>query len=133
MKIPKICSNQRCRNPFIAIKATQQWCSRSCFKKSYYLRQKAELEKEERRTKRYQFNCEICGNSSDIGGNVIKSPQLLTRHICPWCGIPRQALWEHRYDTTFLFGTGTVQYVISSAIVSGTTVIAESSVQDVRY
>lgn len=107
-----------CEKPFTAIKHTQLFCCRKCFKKDYAIRKRNEMVVENARTKHYIYACALCNHRSEIPFNPMKDQRAAATYICPFCGIPRQTIWEHRYDATFMFGTGTMQYVIQSAIVS---------------
>lgn len=117
MRIDREC--KKCSKPFTAIKATQFFCSRKCFKQDYALRKRAEKVLDNARVKQYDYSCGICQRRTEMGFNPLKEQHKFAQFICPFCGIPRSIIWQHRYDATFQFGTGTVQYVIQSAIVSG--------------
>lgn len=116
MKIPSKC--KVCEKAFVAIKHTQLFCSRKCFKKDYAARKRAEALVENARVKQHFYACGVCERRSELGFNPLKSQQQFADYICPFCGIPRQIVWTHRYDATFNIGSGTVNYVVNSAIVS---------------
>lgn len=116
MRIARKC--KVCDVAFQAIKNTQLFCSRRCFKIDYSRRKKTEKAVENARVKVYDYACGICNRRSEMPFNPVKEQQRFAAYICPFCGIPRQTIWTHRYDSTFFFGTGTVQYIVSSAIVS---------------
>ena len=108
-----------CGESFTAIKHTQYFCKRRCFKKDYYQRTKkrnAALKK-----LRPSYNCSVCGNRSEITFDPVKKDKLFSGLICPFCGIPHTVIltFEQRHSTEFVMGNAaTVRFVISSAIIS---------------
>ena len=115
MRVRKRC--ETCGRPFLAIKDAQRWCQRRCFKRAYYIRVKsrnAELAK-----RLPGFACPLCHSLSQIPFDPLKNGTAFDSFICPYCGIPNKVMLAHNLDITFTLGNpGTVQYVISSAIIS---------------
>ena len=116
MKLKRKC--KMCEKEFTAIKHTQFFCCRKCFKRDYYIRTKEKLEKE--RSKYPQFKCPLCEEKSSLMFDPIREEVAFDNHICPFCGIPREVTIEQENNTNFYVGNSfTIQFVISSAIVSG--------------
>ena len=116
MKIKRNC--EVCGVEFMAIKATQRYEKRACFKKAYQLRKKAEKAIETARPKVYDYSCAICNRRSEMSFSPVIEQKRFAEYVCPFCGVPRKVIWTHRYDATLSFGTRTAQYVVQSAIAS---------------
>lgn len=119
MQIQRTCNT--CGKPFNANKQTHFYCCRRCFKIAHWKKQKAERAS---CSPRYPTNeCPHCGNVSQLQFDPIRKPKLFDAYACPFCGIPRRVIYDHQYDVTFMIGNpGTTQYVIQSAIMSGSNV-----------
>lgn len=118
MRIPRKCKT--CENEFLAIKETQLFCCRKCFKKDYYKKTKIRIAQESFR--RPVYNCPICSNPSSVEFDPIKSPKEFYNLVCPYCGIPRKVMVEQHSNPGFVLGNSmTVQFVINSAIISSVT------------
>ena len=117
MQIPREC--RVCGKDFLAIKQTQFFCCRKCFKKDYYQRTKAKLAEEAAR--RPVYNCPICEEATPIDFDPIKDEKSFDEMICPFCGIPRSVMYAHHTNPYFIIGNSmTAQFVVQSAIISGT-------------
>jgi len=52
----------------------------------------------------------------------LKKPHLFQGYTCPFCGIPRRDVFEQKEHPHMVMGFAfTMQFVVSSAIVSGFT------------
>jgi hypothetical protein len=91
MRIPRGCKT--CEVQFEAIKETQFFCSRKCFRKDYYARKKLEA-KVERPFPNY--NCGNCGRISPLDFDPLKSPLLFEAYMCPFCDDTREERWKER-------------------------------------
>ncbi len=111
-----------CGREFFAIKDTQHWCQRRCFKRAYYVRIKARnLELARRRP---SYRCPLCQNLSEISFDPIKNEDAFDNLVCPYCGMPHRVILSHQFDMTFAYGNpGTARFIISSAIVSQTALL----------
>ena len=76
---------QECGHEFILKKGSQKFCSRSCFKSSYYKRKKLE----EQLHPFPVYICPHCGVSTTLDFNPIDFPQKWTDYACPACLVPR--------------------------------------------
>lgn len=85
MRLKRQC--QICGKDFIAIKHTQHFCQRKCFKKDYYQRTKLKLAELESRTP--QFKCPICSVSTKLDFDPIKNEVSFGLFVCPFCKTPR--------------------------------------------
>ncbi len=123
MRIPRKC--KVCETPFVAIKSTQYYCKRACFKHDFYKRTK---EKEDAlKNKRPDYNCPVCTNAIPVTFDPVKYPERFDKMACPFCGIPREAIFANAWRTDFVVGNPTTaQYVIQSAIVSFTLTFTSS-------
>ena len=105
-----------CGKKFTAIKNTQFFCQRKCFKKDYYRRTKLKLAEIESRTP--TFNCLVCGTITKLTFDPIKDEVSFGSFICPSCGIPRRTALEQEGHPDFVLGNPYItQFVIVSAIV----------------
>lgn len=85
-----------CGVDFIAIKVTQFFHSRKCFKKEYYLRTR-EISRQEEQSKKYPTKtCLFCELSSQLNFDPVRSPEKFDAWGCPHCGATNQLVWEHR-------------------------------------
>lgn len=106
-----------CSAKFCAIKETQRFCSRKCFKRDYYIRTREGLAI---LGKQYPtYTCGLCGQGTPLDYDPVKKWKLFGGLICPFCGVPKNIVIKYQEERTFVLGNSrTVQYVVSSAIVS---------------
>lgn len=111
-----------CGKRFTAIKQTQFFCKRKCFKKDYYKRTKEAIAQQQKINPFFGkplYKCPMCANECHVPFDPVKSYAAFDLFVCPFCGIPRVVVFEHQHDSTFVQGNvATSQYVIYSAIVS---------------
>lgn len=93
MKIPRKCKT--CEKKFSAIKETQYFCSRRCFKRDYYLRNKALLAAQERNPRFPTRTCELCRNTSQLPFDPMKTPNRFGAWKCPYCGLSNKILNQY--------------------------------------
>ena len=101
MRIKRNC--KVCGTEFIAIKSTQLFESRKCFKKDYYLRKKAELAVENASPKYPSYYCNICNFKIDLTFDPVKNSDLFENHKCPNCNFTRKHAWQHNVEFIFTF------------------------------
>lgn len=115
MKIEKKCKT--CSIKFQAIKDGQFFCSRKCFKKDYYKRNREKQQLLEK--KRPLYKCGVCGNNCEMPYDPTKNYSKYNAFACPFCGIQRSAVVEYAEDARMVWGNSfTAQFVIQSAIIS---------------
>lgn len=115
MRIQKTCKT--CSKEFTAIKEGQFFCSRKCFKKDYYKRNKARQEKLSKT--RPTWTCSICNNQCEMPYDPTKHYSKYNEFACPFCGIQRKAIVDFDGDYRMVMGNSfTAQFVVQSAIVS---------------
>lgn len=107
MKIKRNC--ETCGVEFWAIKTTQLYESRRCFKKAYYIRQKALMAEEIRLPKYPLYNCGICQHQSALDFDPVKYPKKFEAHKCPHCEYARPDHWLT--NTHFVFAYSKVETV----------------------
>lgn len=118
MHIKKNCKT--CSKEFDAIKDGQFFCSRKCFKKDYYQRNREKLRLLEK--KRPTYNCSVCSNACEMPFDPVKNYGKFGAFVCPFCGMPREIVVEFAHDYRMVMGNSfTAQFVIHSAIVSTRT------------
>jgi len=93
MRIKQTC--KICKKPFIAIKVTQRFCKRECFKRDYYLRIKEKLQKLALHPNYPQKQCSFCSNTVTLPFDPIKSPNLFNDFRCPFCNVPNNMIWQY--------------------------------------
>lgn len=96
MRIQRICVV--CQKPFIAIKETQIYDSRKCFKKAYYRKNKAKLQYEEDHPSYPQKQCAFCNMISTLQFDPIKYPDLFNKLECPFCHVTNETVWQYQYN-----------------------------------
>lgn len=99
MKIERNC--KVCTKKFTAIKSTQWFCQRKCFKRDYYLRKKEEMAEEVRRPKYPSMNCSVCNMRSELDFDPVRYPKRFEEHKCPHCEFSRPNHWLT--NTHFVF------------------------------
>lgn len=115
MHIKKNCKT--CQKEFDAIKYGQFFCSRKCFKKDYYQRNREKLRLLEKQ--RPVYNCSVCDGASEMPYDPVKNYSKFNAFACPFCGMPRGVVVELAYDQRMIIGNAfTAQFVIRSAIIS---------------
>ena len=97
MKIPRICKN--CGDEFLAIKETQRWCSRQCFKRSYYQEVRAREEEALKHPVFPKKRCGFCGNLIQLDFDPIRQPALYEEKPCPFCSATNLMIWHNSYLT----------------------------------
>jgi len=93
MRIKRVC--KVCGNVFLAIKTTQFFCSRKCFKKDYYLRIKAKVQEKEQNPHYPSRICGFCGEKSVLNFDPIKEQAKFDDWHCPFCGVTNKTLWQN--------------------------------------
>lgn len=96
MRIAKACKT--CGEDYTAIKATQLFCSRKCFRKDYNMRP---VKDNEPNLKYPAYACPHCNRRSLLNFNPAKHMARFDAYECPYCGgTPRQT-WNarHSYET----------------------------------
>lgn len=92
MKINRTC--KICGKPFVAIKTTQFFHNRKCFKKDYYERTKAHIKEIE---KSYPYKkCGYCEETAQLDFDPIKNEQKFNAWACPHCGATNRLIWEYQ-------------------------------------
>jgi len=95
MRIKRAC--KICGDHFAAIKITQFFCSRKCFKRDYYLRTKEKAQVERKQQKYPTKSCVLCGVVSQLTFDPIESPQDFKTWGCPHCGATNELIWRHQH------------------------------------
>jgi hypothetical protein len=95
MRIRRIC--KICGEPFYAIKTTQFFCCRKCFKKDYYLRQKIRIQEERQKGPIYPIKeCGFCLKKAQLNFDPLDKPSLFNAWACPYCGATNKLVWENQ-------------------------------------
>lgn len=94
MRIARNC--EVCKKQFIAIKETQLYCERKCFKRSYYLRNKAKLDAEKAMPNFPKKTCAYCSVVQTIPYDPIEQPQRFNEWECINCGVTNKLIWKHQ-------------------------------------
>lgn len=94
MKINRTC--KICGNPFVAIKVTQFFCRRKCFKKSYYLKTKAVIQDRQQNPVFPLKECGFCLKTSKLDFDPLEQPKLFNAWGCPYCGATNKLIWEYQ-------------------------------------
>jgi hypothetical protein len=93
MKIKRIC--KICGKSFTAIKVTQFFCCRKCFKRDYYLRTRNKINEEEQ-TRHYPIKtCGFCSKVSQLSFDPLEDPDRYDAWSCPHCGTTNALLWKY--------------------------------------
>jgi hypothetical protein len=96
MKINRTC--KICGGDFSAIKTTQFFCSRKCFKKDYYIRTRANIQEKESKPSFPIKKCGFCENSSQLNFDPVKNYDKFNAWNCPHCGVTNRLLRDYRDD-----------------------------------
>lgn len=127
MRIKRKC--KICGKDFVAIKVTQFFCSRKCFKKDYYLRTKSRLSEQEHNPSYPTKKCCFCSEVSKLTFDPIKFPKLFDDWGCPFCGTTNKLVWEN-------FDNPNSRQIISQIIVSfkysSSTIMQQPAAQTYR-
>ena len=94
MRIQRKC--QICKTSFIAIKTTQLFCQRRCFKRGYYLRTKERLDREAAHPSYPQKMCSFCHKVSTLTFDPIKNEKGFNEWSCPFCYVTNRIIWENQ-------------------------------------
>jgi|ERR1035437_4927062 hypothetical protein len=97
MRIPRTC--KVCGEKFIAIKVTQFYCRRKCFKRAYYIKTKDFQQDEENHHHYPTKKCEFCHESSELNFDPLTSPEKFNAWFCPHCGTTNRLVWEYQHNT----------------------------------
>lgn len=112
MRIKRMC--KICGEEFNAIKVTQFFCKRRCFKKDYYLRSKQKTQQTESKPSYPIRKCAFCDAMTPLTFDPVRSPKEFDAWGCPVCGVSNQIIWQYRdNDNSYA--------VIKSILASGTT------------
>jgi endogenous inhibitor of DNA gyrase (YacG/DUF329 family) len=95
MKINRTC--KICGKQFQAIKTTQFFCSRKCFKRDYYARTKIKLQDSKQKPNFPIKICNFCEESSRLSFDPVISAHLYNAWACPKCGATNRLIWEHMH------------------------------------
>lgn len=93
MKIQRNC--KVCETPFLAIKETQQFCERRCFKRDYYLRTRRKMLEELANPTFPKKKCDFCLETSVLDFDPIKFPKLFNNFKCLFCNVSNILVWTH--------------------------------------
>lgn len=94
MRISRTC--KICGDSFSAIKVTQFFCSRKCFKRDYYVRTKSKIQDTAQNPTYPTKGCAFCQVKSKLNFDPLDNPQLFNAWACPSCGATNQLVWEHQ-------------------------------------
>jgi DNA-directed RNA polymerase subunit RPC12/RpoP len=121
--------NRRCKicgKQFYAIKITQFFCCRKCFKKDYYFRTKVKLQ-EEKQNPHYPIKkCSFCSEVSKLNFDPTELPQLFDAWACPYCGATNKLIWEYH-------GNPNSYQAIKSILVSFKTQFSQNMSSSCHY
>lgn len=84
-----------CDKKFTAIKTTQYFCSRRCFKRDYYLRNKAKMAAETANPKFPIRTCAYCKLPTELDFDPIRLPERFDIWQCLHCGLSNDVLWRY--------------------------------------
>lgn len=93
MKLACVC--ETCGNPFVAIKSTQRFCQRKCFKRAYYLKQKKRAQEQAKNPQFPTKVCPICNHKEILKFDPIKFPKLFESFACPNCHVTNELIWDN--------------------------------------
>ena len=94
MRLQRMC--KICGKAFSAIKVTQFFCCRKCFKRDYYLRTKTNAQEEKQRPHYPTKKCAYCEERSTLDFDPMKNVKMFDAWACPHCGTTNKLLWEHQ-------------------------------------
>jgi hypothetical protein len=93
MQIKRQC--KVCGKEFLAIKTTQFFCCRKCFKRSYYLTTKEKIIKQEQNPSYPIKRCSFCEATSQLNFDPLENPDLFDNWQCPKCGTTNKLIWKY--------------------------------------
>ena len=93
MMIDRIC--KICGKRFFAIKTTQFFCCRRCFKKDFYMRTKIKLQEQHQTPTYPKKYCDFCETMSELNFDPIALPRLFNTWRCPKCGVSNDLIWKN--------------------------------------
>lgn len=94
MKINRTC--KICGKSFSAIKVTQFFCCRKCFKRDYYLRTKASIQEQQQHPNYPIKRCSYCEIQSRLNFDPVKNPDKFDAWQCPHCGTTNGLIWKYQ-------------------------------------
>lgn len=94
MKIERHC--KICGDPFTAIKTTQVFCKRKCFKRDYYLRNKAKTDALAMAPVYPKRTCAFCQVMQTIPYDPVKNADKYNKWECVNCGVTNEILWKYQ-------------------------------------
>ena len=94
MEIRRSCKT--CKTSFSAIKTTQLFCSRRCFKRDYYVRTRIRIKEAALNPVFPKIKCGFCNTLISLNFDPLKSPGLFDSWECPNCGVSNQMIWRHQ-------------------------------------
>jgi hypothetical protein len=94
MRIMRKC--KICGDEFYAIKETQFFCKRQCFKRDFYRRTRDILLGEERNPHFPTKKCGYCEKTSKLNFDPVLHPELFSSWECPYCGAPNRLVWKNQ-------------------------------------
>ena len=97
MRIQRKC--KVCGEKFIAIKVTQFYCRRKCFKKDYYNRTKDKSQEKEDHPVYPTKTCSFCQIRSQLNFDPLHSPEAFNAWGCPHCGATNKLVWEYQHNS----------------------------------
>ena len=94
MKLKRRC--KVCGSKFTAIKVTQYFCRRQCFKRDYYIRTKNK-ELEQKQNPSYPKKiCSFCNQESTLYFDPVENPEKFNDWECPHCHVPTNLIWKYQ-------------------------------------
>lgn len=97
MQIARRC--KICGKEFTAIKLTQFFCCRKCFKKDYYIRTKSRIRDMEQNPSYPSKQCGFCLKFSKMFFDPIKYPKMYDNWGCPYCGATNKIIWDNQENS----------------------------------
>lgn len=119
MRIQRIC--KICGESFSAIKTTQFFCKRKCFKKDYYLRTKTNLQQQAQSPVYPMKKCGHCKVESRLDFDPLAFPKLFNAWGCPACGATNRLIWQYQSSPRS-------NYIISSMLLSLQSTFTQNTV-----
>ena len=86
-----------CGKEFTAIKTTQFFCCRRCFKKAFYQKNKEHIQEIQSRGPVYPSKeCSFCLKTSKLNFDPVEKPKLFNDWSCPNCDTTNKMVWENQ-------------------------------------
>lgn len=123
MKIKRIC--KICGVDFIAIKGTQFFHNRKCFKKDYYVRMKSKINDMAQHSDYPTKACSFCQVKAKLNFDPLDNPKLFNAWSCPACGCTNQLIWDHQNSPS--------SYQIISGILLQMAASSKAVILEVQY